>query len=196
MDLLGLDLFSFLVLFGVGALIFGVIFYFQGIQIIEWRRAKRRHFTLKMENIRATQLKDKFKPSDGSEPVEIELEVLHLKRATGSLSITNDSKESKFDWNLEFRGSTLILTRKEGDLKANWVVEALESDYRRRYGVEDMLYPTATLDNGKVSHATVEDAEKLFEYVHLLKTLSTVKIKRVMSRRGKNLRRTMTTDVN
>ncbi len=131
---------------------------------------------------------DKFKPRD-SEPIEIELEVIHLKRATGNLAVQHDSKESKFDWILEFRGNTLILSLKEGDLKANWVVEALEDDYRRRYRVEDVLYPISTREDGKVADSTVDDPQKFFEYLHLLHTLPGVQINRVGSRRGKNIRK-------
>ncbi len=158
------------------------------IRIREWHRAKSRNFTVKVGTISANQLMDKFKPRD-SEPIEIELEVIHLKRATGNLAVQHDSKESKFDWILEFRGNTLILSLKEGDLKANWVVEALEDDYRRRYRVEDVLYPISTREDGKVADSTVDDPQKFFEYLHLLHTLPGVQINRVGSRRGKNIRK-------
>ena len=131
---------------------------------------------------------DKFKPRD-SEPVEIELEVIHLKRATGNLAVKHDSKESMFNWILEFRGTTLILTRTDGDLKAYWVVEALEDDYRRRYGVGDILYPISTREDGKVADSTVDNPQKFFEYLHLLHTLPAVQINRVGSRRGKDIRK-------
>ena len=164
------------------------------IRVREWYRAKHRHFTVEFGAIRANQLMDKFKPV-GTDPVETDLETIHLKRATGSLSVAHDSKKSEFNWNLEFRGKTLILSRSDGNLGANWVVEALESDYHRRYGAEDALYPVATLNEGKVAHATVDDPQKFFEYLHLLKTFSRVQINNVASRRAKNLRKRMTESV-
>jgi len=173
------------------AFAFGVPAYFYMIRLREWYRAKHRHFTIEVGTIRATQLMDKFKPVE-ADPIEIELETLHLKRSTGTLSARHNSKKSEFDWILEFRGKTLILSCKDGELRANWVVEALESDYYRRYRVEDVLYPVTIRENGRVAHATVDDPQKFFEYLHLLKTLSSVQINNVASRRAKNLSRRMT----
>jgi len=174
----------------VGVAIFSIPTYLYAIRFREWRRAKQRNFNLKVGTIDATQLMDKFK-EPGKEPIEIELETIHLKRAKGSFSVTHDSKESNFNWILEFRGTTLILSRTEGELEAEWVIEALESDYRRRYGVADILYPIATRDNGKVAHATVDEPQKFFEYLHLLKNFSYVQINNVASRRAKDLKKRM-----
>ena len=170
---------------------FAVLFYLYWIRITEWYKAKHRQFTLEFGKIDSSQLIDKFKPSHGSEPVEIQLETIHLKRAKGTVSITHDSKVSKFNWILEFRGTTFILSRTEGELEADWVVEALESDYRRRYGVGDILYSIPTPDGGKAAHATVDDPQKFFEYLHLLKNFSTVQINNVASRRAKDLKKRM-----
>ena len=79
------------------------------------------------------------------------------------------------------------MSRKEGDLEAGWVVEALETDYHRRYGDRDALYPVAVRDQGRVAHAAVVDPKDFFEYLHALKTLSSVEVRHVSSRRGKNL---------
>ena len=169
-------------------MVLGIPTYLYLAQIREWLRTKHRHYTLKVGRIDVTQLNDKFKPLS-LDPVEVEFEVIHLKRAKATLSVSEGSRQSEFNAILEFRGSTLILTRSAGELGANWVGEALETDYLRRYGDHDILFPVATLENGKIAHFTVDEPEKFLEYLHLLHTLSVVQIRRIPSRRAKDLRK-------
>ena len=174
-------------------MVFGVIIYLHVSQIREWLKSKHRHVTMRIDKIDVSLLNDKFKPLS-LDPVEIELEVLHLKRATTTIFASDGSKESKFLAILEFRGSTLILTRSTGEVNANLVVDALETDYLRRYGMGEMLYPVTSLEKGRIVHSTVDDPQKFFEYLHLLKNLSTVQVRNIPTRRSKTLRKFTSTE--
>jgi hypothetical protein len=122
--------------------------------------------------------------------LEADLEILRLKRAIITISMAQGAKKSEFKAILEFRGNTLIVTRSDGgELSAEWVVEALETDYSRRYKVNDMLRPIDIRENGKISHSTVEDPEEFLKYLHVIKTLSYIQVNRVESRELKEFRR-------
>jgi hypothetical protein len=143
---------------------------------------------LEVEKIDLSQFTDKFKPLN-PETVEADLEILHLKRAIATMSMAQGAKKSEFKAILEFRGNTLIVTRSNGELSAEWVAEALETDYSRRYKVDDMLRPIDIRENGKISHSTVKDPEEFLKYLHVVKTLSYVQINRVASRELKEFGR-------
>jgi hypothetical protein len=143
---------------------------------------------LEVEKIDLSQFTDKFKPLN-LDPVAVDLETLHLKRAIATLSMSQGAKKSAFKAILEFRGNTLVVTRFDGELSAEWVVEALETDYPRRYRVDDMLRPIDIRENGKISHSTIEDPEEFLKYLHVIKTLAYVQINRVGSRELKEFRR-------
>src|SRR2546428_5675619 len=88
----------------------------------ERRRANRRHIIVKVGRIPMSQMSDKFKRVDPSS--DLDIEALRLKRAKTEISVLDsNSRGSEFDAILEYRGRTLVLTRKKGDLNARWVVE-------------------------------------------------------------------------
>ncbi len=124
-------------------------------QFREGRKAKHRRFKLEVERIDLSQFADRFKPLS-LDPVEMDFEVLNLKRAVVTLSLSQGATKSTFKAILEFRGNTLIVTRSDGDhISADWVVEALDTDYYRRYKIDDMLQPVEVREDSKISHSTV-----------------------------------------
>jgi len=179
----------FLVVAPIMGLFFVVVGRIYLMQFREGRKAKHRRFKLEIDKIDLSQFADKFKPVNLENSVEVDLEVLNLKRAVVTLSVSQEATKSTFKAILEFRGNTLIVTRSDGELSAEWVVEALDTDYSRRYKVYDILQPVTIRENGKISHSTVEDPKNFLEYLHLLKTLSYVQINNVESRELKEFRR-------
>jgi len=141
-----------------------------------------------------SQFGDKFQPVESTSPSEIE--ALRLKRAMADVYVLDwDGKESLFDAILEYRGRTLILTRTKGEFSAQWVVEGLETDYFKRYAVEDMLLVVTILEHGKVAHATVKNPDEFLQYLHLLKNLRSVDIRNIESRWLKTVSRRPTVGV-
>ncbi len=96
-----------------------------------------------------------------------ELEILRLKRAKVDIKVVADLAQSEFLAVLEFRGRTLVLTRKSGTANAGGVAEDLADDYAIRYEKDGLL----ELDEEEDAECecTIVDPDDFLDFLHLLK---------------------------
>lgn len=107
---------------------------------------------------------DKYKPTSLA---PVELEHLRPKRHKIDIAVSQGSKRSVFLAVIEFRGRTLVVTRKSGSYSATELVRTLEDAYFDRFQKECMIPPFGDRDD--VCECTLNNAREFSDFLHLLK---------------------------
>ncbi len=130
-------------------------------------REKRRDAVTSIRVNAITVQPDRYKPTS-LDPVE--LEHLRAKRAKVRFTVSEGRRTSEFAAILEFRGRTLIVSRKSGSFSASELADWLAMEYENRYGIEGLLILDEDEEEDEEEcEGTVRGPQDFLDFLHLVK---------------------------
>jgi hypothetical protein len=108
---------------------------------------------------------------DSIEPQRDDIDPIRLKRGKAKIIVKERSKVSSLIATVEFRGRTLILSRREGSCNVEDVAKRLSLEYGKKYPKES-LKPDRVLEGGRVHHYSVSDPEHFLGLLHLIQRVN------------------------
>ncbi len=101
-------------------------------------------------------------------PQKDDIDPTRLKRGKTMITVDEQSKKSSLLAIVEFRGRTLILSRKEGSFSVEQVAKKLSWEYGKKYSKES-LKPDRVFEGGRVHHYTISDPGHFLDFLHWIK---------------------------